>query len=68
MEALALAIMLYGEPSALPQSRPQQMAETCFPAGEQASGNNKICYYQCLGGTVAINIPVLQFCPLSINN
>ena len=41
---------------------------TCFKSGEQTSGMNKICYYDCLGSTVAITISATSLCPLSINN
>ena len=42
------------------------VAAMCFKQGEQRSGQNKICYYRCLSGTVAITIPALELCPLSI--
>jgi hypothetical protein len=44
----------------------QQIAATCFKSGEQQSGMNKICYYNCLGGTVAINVSSTSLCPLTI--
>ncbi len=40
---------------------------TGFLVREQISGMNKICYYSCLGGEVAITIKSTQLCPLSIN-
>ena len=39
---------------------------TCFKDGEQSSGFNKICYYKCLGDTVAINQSSTSLCPLTI--
>jgi hypothetical protein len=39
---------------------------TCFKSGEQISGMNKICFYNCLGSGVAITISALQLCPLTI--
>jgi hypothetical protein len=45
-----------------------QVATTCFKSGEQISGMNKICYYNCMGSTVAINVRSLEFCPMSIRN
>jgi hypothetical protein len=39
----------------------------CTKSGEQVSGMNKICFYDCLGSTVAINISSTALCPLSIN-
>ena len=43
-----------------------QIAGTCFASGEQTSGMNKICYYDCTSGTVAITIKSYKLCPLSI--
>lgn len=43
------------------------LAVLCFKTGEQKSGMNKICYYDCLGSTVAITISSVELCPLSIN-
>lgn len=39
----------------------------CFLKGEQISGMNKICYYDCLGSINAINVSSVALCPLSIN-
>ncbi len=47
--------------------KPWQMAAACFLSGEQTSGMNKICYYDCMGSTVAITIGATALCPLSIN-
>ena len=41
-------------------------AVTCFKSGEQTSGMNKICYYNCMGSTAAITISAVKLCPLSI--
>ena len=41
---------------------------SCFKSGEQLSGMNKICYYDCLGSQVAINIGSTEICPLTINH
>jgi hypothetical protein len=50
------------------QSKPPVMlASTCFKAGEQTSGMNKICYYTCLSGEVAITVPFVELCPISID-
>ena len=38
----------------------------CFKTGEQISGMNKICYYDCLGSAYAITIKSTELCPLSI--
>jgi len=41
-------------------------AMICFNTGEQISGLNKICYYNCAGSQAAITIPSTQLCPLNI--
>jgi hypothetical protein len=46
---------------------PTQVATLCFKTGEQTSGFNKICYYDCLGSAVAITIKATQLCPITIN-
>lgn len=33
---------------------------------EVTSGSNKICYYQHLGSTVAINVKSYKLCPITI--
>ena len=45
-----------------------EAATTCFKTGEQTSGMNKICYYNCLGSTKAITISATSLCPLSIKD
>ncbi len=44
-----------------------RVAVICFLKGEQISGMNKICYYDCLGSIAAITIGAVQLCPLSID-
>ena len=44
------------------------VAGTCFMSGEQTSGMNKICYYDCVGGTKAITIKSYQVCPMASND
>lgn len=44
----------------------QQLAATCPKTGEQLSGTNKICFYNCVGSTTAITVGATQMCPLSI--
>ena len=41
-------------------------AVTCFKSGEQTSGMNKICYYNCNGSTAAMTISSVSLCPLTI--
>ena len=45
-----------------------KVAVICFKSGEQVSGMNKICFYNCLGSTVAINVSSVALCPLSIDH
>lgn len=62
---MALAVVTgQAEP---PVTRGVDVAVTCFSAGEQEAGMNKICYYDCLGSTVAITISAIGLCPLTIN-
>lgn len=44
-----------------------QASMTCFKTGEQISGMNKICFYDCLGSAAAITISSVSLCPLTIN-
>lgn len=43
-----------------------KLALTCFKTGEQRSGMNKMCFYNCLGSTTAINVGAAELCPLTI--
>lgn len=43
-----------------------QISTTCFSTGEQTSGMNKICYYNCLGSAAAITVSAADLCPLTI--
>lgn len=46
-----------------------EVAEVCFFTGEQeASGLNRICYYNCMGSKTAITIKVTDICPLQITH
>ena len=40
---------------------------TCFLVGEVISGKNKKCYYDCVGGNVAITVGEVDKCPLTID-
>lgn len=44
----------------------QQLAVNCPKSGEQTSGTNKICFYNCVGSMTAITVGATQLCPLSI--
>lgn len=64
---LALIAAHSGEPQmSRAPARGVQIALTCFASGEQASGMNKICYYNCLGSQAAITISAVALCPLTI--
>ena len=49
-----------------PRHQEERLAALCLLSGEQVSGMNKICYYDCISGTVAITINWVKLCPLSI--
>ena len=44
-----------------------KIALLCFLTGEQVSGLNKICFYDCAGSGAAITVKSYQLCPLTIN-
>ena len=75
MEAISVLILIamlsypFEEPHKPMSHAPgeAQVAVVCFKSGEQTSGMNKICYYDCMGSTAAITISSVQLCPLSIN-
>ena len=48
-------------------SHDMKLAVLCFSKGEQQSGMNKICFYDCMGSAAAITIGAAQLCPLTIN-
>lgn len=72
ISASAVVFATAGDPPAPAVSgpvteRPSQLAAvTCFKTGEQTSGMNKICYYNCVGSAAAITVGAAQLCPLSI--
>ena len=39
--------------SPVPAERPMQLAMACFKTGEERSGLNKICYYNCAGSPIS---------------
>jgi hypothetical protein len=59
-------ILLTSVVTLLAFQKPVKAAVTCFLKGEQTSGMNKICYYDCLGSAAAITIKATQLCPLNI--
>lgn len=66
--AFATASVLSSPPIPMSKAPDIQVATVCFKSGEQQGGMNKICYYNCLGSTVAITIGATQLCPLTIDN
>ncbi len=66
--AILLALGANGDVLTEPnQSNPEErLAVTCFITGEQISGLNKICYYDCVGSAYAITIRAAALCPLTI--
>ncbi len=65
---LMVLASLHGAPQEAPKQshKPVQTAATCFKTGEERSGMNKICYYNCLGSRAAITISSVSLCPLTI--
>ena len=41
--------------------------EFCSAAGQQTSGLNTVCYYQCPSGMAAMTIRSYQICPVSLS-
>ena len=41
--------------------------EMCFFSHEKDAGMNKICFYDCPSGDVAITISAVELCPMTIN-
>lgn len=64
LAALISATLLY---SPAPNPSKQRMAALCFFTGQQVSGMNKICFYNCLGSQAAITIGALALCPINID-
>lgn len=44
-----------------------QLALICFKSGEQLSGMNKLCFYNCNGSGTAVTIGATQLCPLTMS-
>ena len=47
---------------------PMRLAMMCLGRGEELSGGDKICYYDCLGSVKALTISAGSLCPLSIDD
>ena len=68
LETFGLALEAFGEGLRRGQRPATNMpTSTCFKTGEETSGTNKICYYDCLGSAAAITISSVSLCPLTIN-
>lgn len=52
--------------SAVPH-RPVRLAFLCLLKGEQTSGLNKLCFYDCPVGDAAITVKSWERCPVSID-
>lgn len=65
MRALILLACLL-LPGAVAEDAVVGYGELCFFSGDREAGMNRICYYDCLSGTVAITINLLALCPLTI--
>ena len=63
LSKIALLLLLAFLPLATPAN-----ALACFKTGEIISRTNKICLYDCLGSTRAININFTRICPISIQS
>ncbi len=55
-----------GAPHQSPRPDRLEAALLCFRTGEQVSGLNKICFYDCAGSAAAITIKSFELCPLTI--
>ncbi len=51
----------------IPVREQLRVAYVCFYSGEETSGMNKICYYNCLQSLAAITLSFTDICPMSIN-
>ena len=66
-KSIIAALLAFGAGDDTRPIQEDRLAVICFKSGEQVSGTNKICYYDCLSGTVAITINSLSFFPLTID-
>lgn len=64
LAALTIIGGLTGSPHAPPDT---QIAMYCSLKGEQESGMNKVCFYDCAGSGAAITVKSYELCPLSID-
>jgi hypothetical protein len=64
--AFVAAFISNWHPVAMQDFKQTQVAMVCFKTGEETSGLNKICYYNCMGSQAAITISSVSLCPLTI--
>jgi hypothetical protein len=64
---VVLASVTTGTPTPASKAPALELAVSCFYRGEQASGMNEICYYDCLGSAYAITVRAVDLCPLTID-
>lgn len=70
--SVSLCALSVVAPSQRPQQSPRPLSPqpsgstTCFARGEQQSGMNKICYYDCLGSARAVTQSSVSLCALTI--
>lgn len=56
----------YPAQSMAPNRNAPPIRTVCYGRGEQTSGFNKICYYDCLGSRHAVTQNAVSLCPLTI--
>ena len=64
---MAIAIGSSSVPTVKQEPR-TKTAMLCFLKGEQSSGLNKICFYDCAGSAAAITVSASSLCPISIDH
>lgn len=65
--ALGLALSFFAQHGQAQTPEASRVGILCLKSGEQISGQNKICYYNCAGSEAAITIKSYELCPMSIN-
>jgi hypothetical protein len=66
MVSIVAALTSGLQPIAAQHPKGMEVAMVCFKTGEETSGLNKICYYNCMGSQAAITISAVSLCPLTI--
>lgn len=55
----------YDQPSVAPTMGGSPVAQVCFKTGEQVSGFNKVCTYNCTGSGAALTVSSFEMCPMN---